>query len=155
MARFVDYALACETHGCPMMEAGGDIVCLFDFLGDHLGGLAVTDLVPDGGADQPGALVFSDGHSLPLLCPHCARAARLEDPSALLAQVAGQHLVGLEYAEEAGERQLFLLFAVDPEASLDDRDMDLLEITTHPESARRLACPAERRARFRATGPRR
>lgn len=155
MARFVDYALACATHGCPMMEAGGDIVCLFDFLDDHLGGLAVTDLVPDGGEDQPGALVFADGHSLPLLCPHCARAARLEDPQALLAQVAGQFLVGLEYAEEAGERQLFLLFAADPETRLDDENVELLEIATHPESARRLACPIERRARFRAGGLRR
>lgn len=152
MARHLEYELACETHGCPMIAAGGDVVCLFDFLEDHLAGLAVTDLVPDSADERPGALVFTDGHTLPLLCPHCSQAAQLDDPEALLAQVSGLYLVGLEYNEEADERQLILLFAADPAASPDDDTLELLEITTHPESARRLTCPPERRARFRATG---
>jgi hypothetical protein len=152
MARFVEYRLRCETHGCPLIETAGDIACLFDFLDDHLGGLAVMDLVPDTGEDRPGALVFADGHTLPLLCPHCGQAAWLEDPDELLALIAGLYLVGLEYVEDADEKQLLLLFSSYPEADLDDEATELLEIATHPESARRLACPAERRARYRARG---
>lgn len=149
MSRFVDYTLQCEDHGCPMIELEGDIVCLFDFIDDHLGGNQVTDLVPDSGEDRPGALVFADGHSLPLLCPHCAKAAYLEDPEGLLAQVSGQYLVALEYVEDEEGRHLLLLFGADPEADPEDETLDLLEVSTHPESARRLACPGERRARQR------
>lgn len=152
MARFVDYQRRCPTHGCPIIEIGGGDLCLFDFVEDHLGGLAVTDLAPDGGPDQPGALIFSDGHSLPLLCPHCAHAAWLEDPDHLLTQVAGQYLVALEYEENDEGRHLLLLFAAGPEVDPADENAELVEVATHPESARRLACPVERRARRRQAG---
>lgn len=149
MARFVNYQQACETHGCPLIEAGGETQCLFDFVDDHLGGRSVVDLVPDSGEGHPGALVFDDGHTLPLLCPHCAEAAWLEDPETLLAQVAGRYLVGLEYAEGPDGKELLLLMAPEPEVDLDDEDLELIEVATHPESVRRLTCPAERRARYR------
>jgi hypothetical protein len=149
MARFVDYRVMCDEHNCPMIQIGGSYECLFDFVDGHLGGLTVTDLVPDSGEDRPGALVFSDGHTLPLLCPHCAKAARLEDPEALMAQVAGLSLVALEYVEDEEGRSLLLLLAADPEADLESEETELLEVATHPESARRLTCPQERRARYR------
>lgn len=135
-----------------MMTVGRASICLFDFVDQHLGGLAVADLVPDGGADRPGALVFADGHSLPLLCPHCAAAAELDEPDALLQQLAGLTLVAMEYADDEAGRQLLLLFAPDPALDLDDPDSEVVELATHPESARRLSCPRERRARHRQAG---
>jgi hypothetical protein len=149
MARFVDYRLLCDEHGCPMIQTGEGYECLFDFVESHLGGLPVTDLVPDNGEDRPGALVFADGHTLPLLCPHCARAAQLDDPASLLDDLGGLTLVALEYADDEDGRNLRLLFAADPEVDLNEDGAELVELATHPESARRLACPAERRARHR------
>lgn len=147
MARSVDYRNLCPEHDCPTLLVSGVRECLFDFVDEHLGGLAVTDLVPDSGDDRPGALVFSDGHSLPLLCPHCAKAAYLEDPDQLLAQVAGLYLVALDYVEDEEGKNLLLLLAAEPDADPEDEAVTIVEVSTHPESARRLRCPAERRAR--------
>ncbi|MBP7691205.1 MAG: hypothetical protein KA764_04785 [Anaerolineales bacterium] len=152
MPRFVDYQRQCETHGCPLIEVGAERGCLFDFMDEHLGGLTVADVVPDSGPDRPGALVFADGHTLPLLCPHCAEAARLDEPDTLLTHLAGLTLVAFEYVDDDEGRQLLLLFAADPEADLDDETVELVEVATHPESARRLTCPRERRARYRQAG---
>ena len=49
-------------------------------------------------------------------------------------------------------RQLLLLFAADPEADPAGETVELLEVATNPESARRLTCPRERRARYRQAG---
>jgi hypothetical protein len=72
MPGLLDGIAFCAEHGCPMIHASGDYVCVFEYVDAQVGGQAVRDLIP-GTPDVPAKLVFADGHVMPLLCAHCGK----------------------------------------------------------------------------------
>ena len=142
----LDGLLRCQEHDCPVIRVGDNYECVIERVDAHLGGKRVKDIVP-GKRKTPLTLVFEDGHTLPLLCPHCGGAlhAAPEDEDQVLEQSAGLYLVGVAYVEPSAEPEgIALAFASDPDADLEDLETELEELVLHLDSARRLTCPDER-----------
>jgi hypothetical protein len=67
----LDGVLMCGEHNCPMIRIGDDYRCVIGYTDSMLGGETLDDFIPGSGDEQPITLVFSNGHTLPLLCPCC------------------------------------------------------------------------------------
>lgn len=145
-ARSLDGLLICREHACPMIQIGNQYECVIERVDAHLGGKRVKDILPDS-QGTPFALIFEDGHTLPLLCPDCGRSLHVshQNEDQVLNEVAGLYLVGLAYVEpEEGLAGLALLFSRDPNANLENPTTATKEIVLHLDSARSLTCPDER-----------
>lgn len=149
MTLFEDF-LRCVEHQCPMLRIDDAYECVVERIDDHLGGRQVKDVIP-AGKGAPVALVFDDGHTIPLLCPDCGGSVHMEDADSFLDSVAGLYLVGVsayvEEVEDGVEREALALgFAPEPdgpeEPDVWEDSLDWLPI--HVESARRITCPAIR-----------
>jgi len=141
----LDGLLRCCEHGCPKLQIGDRYECVIERVDAHLGGKQMKDIVPDNHG-VPFALVFEDGHTLPLLCPDCGRSLHVapENEERALNEAAGLYLVGLAYVEPKEEPSgLALVFARDPNADLENPETPTEEILLHLDSARRLTCPDE------------
>ena len=83
-----------------MLVIDGDYRCVAEYLDENIGsGVAVvSDLLVD-----PATLIFSNGCSLPLLCPCCGKLTRFREDlaEALLDGVTGLALIGLRWSEQA------------------------------------------------------
>jgi hypothetical protein len=137
--------LRCHEHSCPMLQIGDLYECAIERVDVHLGGKRVKDIIPDN-QGIPFALVFEDGHTLPLLCPDCGRSLHVatENEERVLNEAAGLFLVGLAYVEPEEEPNgLALVFARDPNADLENPETPTAEIMLHLDSARILTCPDE------------
>ncbi len=141
----LDGLLRCSEHGCPMLRIGNQYECVIERVNAHLGGKRVKDILPDNHG-TPFALIFDDGHTLPLLCPDCGRSLHVshENEDQVLNEVTGLYLVGLASVEPEEERSgLALVFSRDPNANLENPATSTQEIVLHLDSARRLTCPDE------------
>ncbi len=143
--RLLDGLLWCAEHGCPMIQIGNRYECVIERVDAHIGGKRVKDIIPD---DQgiPFALVFEDGHTLPLLCPDCGRSLHVSPANEehVLNEASGLYLVGLSYVEPEEEPWgLVLVFSRDPNTGLENPEVPTQEILLHLNSARRLTCPDE------------
>lgn len=148
--------LKCDEHDCPMVRIGDGYECVIERVDTHLGGKRVKDIVP-GSQRTPVALVFEDGHTLPLLCPDCGDSLHIapEEEDEFLDEAAGLFLVGVAYVEADQDPEcLALVFTEDPEADPDDPDTPLAEVLLHLDSAQRLTCPGENRPRRGRRRPR-
>ncbi len=137
----------CSEHSCPMIQIGDSYECVIERVDTHLGGKRVKDIVP-GNRRVPLALVFEDGHTIPLLCPDCGRSLHIahENEEQALDEAAGLFLVGLAYVEPGEDPEgLALVFARDPNVDLEDPETPTQEILLHLDSARKLTCPEESR----------
>lgn len=65
-----DQTTLCPTHNAPMIAIAGKSVCSVEHVLDHLTGKRIIDLLP-GQNERAPALIFADGHTLPLYCPEC------------------------------------------------------------------------------------
>ncbi|CAG1015190.1 hypothetical protein ANAEL_05198 [Anaerolineales bacterium] len=149
----LDGLLRCSEHDCPMLRIGNQYECVIERVDAHLGGKRVKDILPDS-QGTPFALIFEDGHTLPLLCPDCGRSLHVshQNEDQVLNEVAGLYLVGLAYVETGEEPSgLALLFSRDPHANLENPVTATQEIVLHLDSARRLTCPDERTQFTRST----
>lgn len=138
--RLLDGLLWCGEHGCPMIQIGNRYECVIERVDAHIGGKRVKDIIPD---DQgiPLALIFEDGHTLPLLCPDCGQSLHVspENKDQVLNEAAGLYLVGLAYVGPEEEPQgLAFVFSRDPNADLENPAASTQEILLHLDSARRL-----------------
>lgn len=143
----LDGLLRCSEHGCPMIRVGDNYECVIERVDAHLGGKRVKDILP-GNRRTPFALVFEDGHTLPLLCPDCGRSLHVapENEEQALDEASGLFLVGLAYVAPGEDPEgLALVFARDPDADVADPETPTQEILLHLDSARKLTCPDESR----------
>jgi hypothetical protein len=123
MRGLLDGMLVCEEHDCPMIRIGDYYECVIEYTDSMLGQGVVTDFIPGGGG-QPITLVFSNGRTMPVICPCCGGPSRFEDEGdgdAFLEILAQQRfrLYALGYvpeSEEAPDGGLELVFV--PEASM-------------------------------------
>jgi hypothetical protein len=67
-----DQTPLCPTHNAPMITYAGKNVCSVEHVLDHLSGKRIVDLLPSQNGRAP-ALIFADGHTLPLYCADCNR----------------------------------------------------------------------------------
>ena len=122
----------CSAHGCPMITVGDFYHCLFEYLDEQIGMRQITDILP-GAGDAPATLVFENGKTLPLLCPHCGEPQHLDDADLFLRVAQGRYLFRmgwLEPQEDAPEGALAMTFSSSSRRLLDEQ-----ELVTHWHSA--------------------
>ncbi len=124
----------CSHDDLPMIIIDDEFVCVSEYLYAHLAGACVTDLVT-----QPVlALVFQNGHTLPLFCPDCGQSLHIDDQNDLLNRLNGLMVTNIAWDQEAEE--LILEFNhSEEEADNEDEPEETLFI--HLDSVRELTCP--------------
>ncbi len=128
----LDGLAVCGDHGCPMITVGDAYYCLFEYVDEQIGLRRITDVRP-GGGDAPATLVFENGKTLPLLCPHCGEPQHLDDADLFLQVAQGMCLFGMAWLdprEDAPDGALALRFSRSSSRLLDEQ-----ELATHWHSA--------------------
>jgi hypothetical protein len=127
----------CSTHGWPIVEVEGGRCCLHQVVQDHLLGRRIVDVLP-GEADEPFALVFHDGHILPLYCPACGEPDHIDsDPGEVLDILADLWVIAAEFLPADGESSeaVQLTLANDPRADPETATADdLMRVEVHLKS---------------------
>ena len=131
-------SLYCYHDDFPMLEMHGNYVCVAEYLFEHLDDTPVTDLVlkPDL------ALVFQNGHTLPLLWGAQEDAWNAEDSDALLEMLQGLSIIDVEWDEDDQFLILYFGSPVDLDEALELDPLDMLtSIAVKVESVQRMTCP--------------
>jgi hypothetical protein len=118
----------------PMIMIDEEFVCVSEYLYSHLAGACVTDLVT-----QPVlALVFQNGHTLPLLCPDCGQSLHVEDNNELLNGLSGLMVTAVVWDTDTEE--LMIEFGHSDEADEEEEEPEA-SLSLHLDSVRELTCP--------------
>lgn len=135
--------LLCSHDGLPIIDfGGGDIACIGEYTFAHLYDTTVTDLI----SEPVLTLVFQNGHTMPLLCPHCGQSLHINDEDLLLNTLNGLAIVDMGYDPTTGAVILdFGKFPddMDAESAFIDRIEPLDSIEVHLNSIRGITCPHE------------
>ncbi len=133
--------LLCAHDGLPIIDfGGGDIGCIGEYVFAHLYDTTVTDLI----SEPVLTLVFQNGHTMPLLCPHCGQSLHINDEDLLLNTLNGLAIVDLGYDPDTGAVILdFGKFPddMDVESAFIDQIEPLDSIEVHLNSIRGITCP--------------
>jgi hypothetical protein len=123
----------CSHDDTPIIILDGEFLCVTEYLDDHLGNSCVSDLI----SGPVLALVFQNGHTLPLLCPDCGQSLHIEDKNDLLDSLNGLTITAIRWDHELEELALeFGPPGVSPE------DVDPLDtLFVHLDSVREMTCP--------------
>jgi hypothetical protein len=131
-----------------MIMVDGAYHCVVEYLDAHLGGNQIKDIVPgepDAQPTVPTLLVFTDGHTLPILCPDCGEAHSMGmDPDEFLEDMAGLYLIGFSYLppEDDEPEGIELILSEDEELDPQDADEDNSDtLFVHLLSVQQLTCP--------------
>jgi hypothetical protein len=131
-----------------MINVDGAYYCVVEYLDAHLGGGQIKDIVPgdnDAQPTVPTCLVFSDGHTLPILCPDCGEGHSLGmDADEFLEDMAGLYLIGFSYLppEDDEPEGIELILSEDQDLDPNDADDDNSEsLFVHLLSVQQLTCP--------------
>lgn len=125
----------CSHDDLPMIIIDDEFVCVAEFLSDHIDGSPITDLVTEPNL----ALVFQNGHTLPLLCPDCGGSLHIDDQNLLLDQINGLTVIEMEWDEDG---EALLLYFGRPDDDVDEDNIDDLPfLDVHLNSVRQLTCP--------------
>ncbi len=122
----------CSHDDFPMILIDDDFICVAEYLDAHINSAPITDLI----TEPDLALVFQNGHTLPLLCPHCGDSLHFTDDSWLLDSVNGLTIVDMDWDIETEE--LILAFG---QPNGDDEEEALKTVAIHLDSVRGLTCP--------------
>jgi hypothetical protein len=128
--------LVCSHDDLPMLFLDGEYVCVAEYLFAHLADAAVVDVI-----DEPVfTLVFQNGHTLPLYCPHCGESLHIDNESSMLEELAGSIIDDVWWQDE--EDTLTLEFS----RPAGETDQPGQSVTIHLNSVRGLTCPEITRA---------
>lgn len=134
----------CYHDGFPMLNINGAMVCVAEYLFEHLDNSPVTDII----SKPVLTLVFQNGHTLPVLCPDCGQSAHV-DEDLLLNVLDGLVLVDSAWDDET--QALILDFGLEPgDAYSEDEPFESMMV--HLDSVRRLTCPFPTSAHYPEAG---
>lgn len=122
----------CSHDGLPMIDIEDEFVCVSEYLYAHLDGTPVIDLV----TEPELALVFQNGHTLPLLCPDCGQSLHIGDLDGLLETLTGMVIIDVDW--NSVENALVIEFGL-PSATGDVQTGEILFV--HLNSVQALTCP--------------
>ncbi len=123
----------CSHDALPMIFLDEEFTCVAEFLNAHINESPITDLI----TEPVLALVFQNGHTLPLLCPDCGGSSHIDDHNELLEEVNGLTIIDVDWDDDIEE--LILEFGQSGSDENDDEDAPYLEV--HLDSVRGLTCP--------------
>jgi len=117
-------SLYCYHDDFPMIEIRGMVVCVAEYIFEHLDNAPITDLIT-----QPElALVFQNGHTLPLLPADSDYPLELDDEDMLLENLTGLSIVDVEWDDDYQNLILYFGHLI----SDDDDDDDDAYTETRP-----------------------
>jgi hypothetical protein len=141
--------LYCYHDDFPLLEIHGAYVCSAEYIFEHLDNVPITDLV----TSPELALVFQNGHTLPLIAPDTGRSLEVDDDDRLLDELNGLSLMDVEWDDD---RLAFILHfgnalniyddsaltSADP-AFLDEQEAfePIESIAVHLNAIRHMTCP--------------
>ena len=132
--------LLCAHDNLPIIDLGGDTTCIGEYIFAHLFNTTVTDLIPE----PVLTLVFQNGHTMPLLCPHCGKSLHINDEDILLNTLNGLAIIDLGYDPDTGTVILdFGTFPddIDADSAFIDDIEPLDSLNVHLDSIRGITCP--------------
>ena len=109
--------LYCYHDDFPMIEVYGNYVCVAEYIFEHLEESPITDLV----LEPELALVFQNGHTLPLLDPVSGHPFYVDNEDEFLTHFNGLSIIDIEWHDQS---QGLILYFDSPGADLSESSID-------------------------------
>ena len=141
-------SLYCYHDDFPLIEMHGAYVCVAEYIFEHLDDTPITDLISN---PEP-ALVFQNGHTLPLISPQTGQPFRLADEDQFLNNLSGLSLIDAEWEDDTQAIILYfghapggennpLTEGVDPAMEESEAFNAIDSLAVHLDSIRAMTCP--------------
>jgi len=126
----------CKRDGFPLVEIGGQLQCVAEFLNHCLGLEPIVDVAQ---RDKTLYYIFENGHELPLLCYCCNEPLACDNVSAEREKIRGLFLKSMIWDNEIVDGREVIDFRL--ELTSPTRKNDVLQVQTSVLSASRLIHP--------------
>ena len=155
----------CYHDDFPMLHLHGAHVCVAEYIFEHLDDAPVVDLL----LEPELALVFQNGHTLPLIAPITGLSLYADNEDAFLSHFNGLSVIDVEWHEEGqalilhfgevvpeeatleDEIEPLAAYADDPGYEMADQEQEPVDsLALHLDSIRLMTCPYQSRQRLTA-----